>query len=195
MRRLIFIWLVFCQVSFAQDLRSSKTYVNTCYDKHQCFSLSEGSYIFYNTANTELYVLVDFNKFRTDNDSLDEWLSDLSDSKLVFKGYLGKENIMDLTHHNSKTMVINGLMTFDHITRAQSIEFTFFEIAQNGILFKNNEQDYLDRIHVNLQFSLMPKDFKIDKKPHHLKKVITVSIYRGIINQYKTEFNRLINAN
>jgi len=170
----------------AQEILSSKTYINTCYNEQQCFSLNSASFIFYNNDNHELSFSIDFSKFKTGNDTIDSWLDDLDDTKLTFKGELIYDNLLVLTNHNSKAVVVNGLMTFNGVSHSHKIEVTIFEVSREGVLFQNNQQDYNDRINVNLGFSFMPKEFKIDKKPHHLKKKITVGIYRGYVNKYNS---------
>jgi len=172
------------QVS-AQEIFSSKTYINTCYHNQQCFSLNNSSFVFYNEDNHELIIVIDFAKFKIGNDTLDEWLDDLDDTKLIFKGYLQTANLLDLTHHNSKALVVNGVMSFNGIAHAHSIEFTLFELPREGMLFMDNQNNYFDRINANLQFGFYPKEFKINKKPHHLKKKITVAIYRGYVNPFR----------
>lgn len=169
----------------SQEVFSSKTYVNTCYQNQQCFSLNSSSYIFYQQNNHELIIVVDFAKFKTGHDTLDEWLDDLDDTKLIFRGYLNTENLLDLSHHNAKAMIVNGMMSFNNISHSHSIELTLFELPRDGMLFMENQNNYYDRINANLQFSFYPKEFKINKKPHHLKKKITLAIYRGYVNPFK----------
>jgi hypothetical protein len=115
---------------------------------------------------------------------LDEWLDDLDDSKLIFRGYLNTDNLLDLTHHNSKALLVNGIMSFNGISHSHTVELTLFEIPRESLLFIENQNNYFDRINANLQFGFYPKEFKIDKKPHHLKKKITVAIYRGYVNPF-----------
>ncbi|MBC7694227.1 MAG: hypothetical protein H7141_02145 [Burkholderiales bacterium] len=174
-----------CYRSDAQNIQFSKTYVNTHYHDQQYFSLNSSSVIFYNPENHELIIVIDFVKFKIGNDTLDEWLDDLDDTKLIFKGYLNTVNLLDLTHHNAKAVMVNGVILFNGISSAHSIELTLFEISKEGMLYSSNEQDYFDRVNANLQFGFFPKEFKIDKKKHHLNKKITVSIFRGYINQFK----------
>lgn len=185
MKKLFLLFLISSLNTFAQDVQSSKTYIQTCYHDQQCFSLNSSSYIFYNPENHELIIAIDFAKFKMGNDTLDEWLDDLDDTKLIFKGYLNTDNLLSLTHHNSKAIMVNGLISFNGISNAHSIELTLFEISKEGMLYNNNQQGYFDRVNANLQFGFYPKEFKIDKKKHHLKKKITVAIYRGYINQFK----------
>jgi len=43
-----------------------------------------------------------------------------------------------------------------------------------------------------VQISFKPKEFKLDKKPHHLKKTISINIGSGYINQFKVGMEKLI---
>lgn len=186
MKKLLILLCVLAFTAKGQEVFSSKTYIQTCYHNQQCFSLNNTSFIFYSSDSHELTLVIDFSKFRIGNDTLDEWLDDLDDSKLIFKGYLETDNLLTLANHNSKTMIVNGSMTFNGISHAHSIELTLFEIKKDGMLSMDNQNDYFDRINANLQFGFYPKEFKIHKKPHHLKKKITLAIYRGYVNPFKT---------
>jgi hypothetical protein len=192
MKKLFLIFLIYTSSAFAQEIISSKTYIQTCYHHQQCFSLNSSSFVFYNPDNHELIITVDFAKFKIGNDTLDEWLDDLDDTKLIFRGQLNTENLLTLTHHNSKAILVNGLMSFNGVSHYHTIELTLFEIPREGILGVNNQNDYYDRINANLQFSFFPKEFKIDKKPHHLKKKIAVAIYRGYVNPFRPGMQHFI---
>jgi len=181
----IIFLICLCFLFKAQNVVSSKVYINTCYQDHQCFSFSNGAYIFYDEGSHDLYVKIDFALFKTGNDSLDAWIKDLEETKLLFKGYLSAEKLVSLSQHNYKSTIINGLIYFNNTSHAHSIEFTMFEISDAGILRSDNKNDYFDRINANLQFSFSPKEFKLNKKPHHLKKPISIAIYRGYINPIK----------
>ena len=74
-------------------------------------------------------------------------------------------------------------------------ELSLFEIASQGMLYHDNSQDYLDRVQANIMITFYPREFKIDKKPHHLKKSISIAIYRGYINLYKPEHEYLFKKN
>ncbi|MCZ8284324.1 MAG: hypothetical protein O9353_02625 [Bacteroidia bacterium] len=185
MKKLILIFIIASFSGRAQDVQPSKTYIQTCYNDQQCFSLNSSSFVFYNPTNHELIITIDFSKFKVGVDTLDGWLDDLDDTKLIFKGQLNTDNLLSLTHHNSKAILVNGSMSFNGISRAHTIELTLFEIPKEGMLFVDNQNDYFDRINANLQFGFYPREFKINKKPHHLKKKITLAIYRGYVNPFK----------
>lgn len=192
MKTLFIIILISSLSIFGQDVKPSKTYIQTCYHDQQCFSLNNSSYVFYNPDNHELIISVDFSKFKIGNDTLDEWLNDLDDTKLVFKGQLNTDNLLTLTHHNSKAILVNGIISFNGISHSHTIELTLFEITQEAILFTDNKNNYFDRINANLQFAFYPKEFKINKKPHHLKNKITLAIYRGYVNPFNQGMEHLI---
>ncbi|MDX2173417.1 MAG: hypothetical protein SFY56_09865 [Bacteroidota bacterium] len=184
-KTIIILVTLYSQIIFCQEIISSKTYINTCYQGQQCFSFSNGSYLFFNRGNNEFDIVLDFGKFKIGSDTLDRWLEDLDDTKLFFKGYLNTANLLELTHHNSKAITVNGKITFNNITISHSIELTLFEIAGNGILYRDNGHDYFDRVNANLQFAFLPKEFKINKKANHLKKSISIAVYRGYVNEFK----------
>jgi len=186
MKLLVFIILMGSLSVFGQDVKPSKTYIQTSYHAQQFFSINSSSFVFYSPDSHELIIKVDFAKFKIGNDTLDEWLDDLVDTKLIFKGQLNTDNLLSLTQHNSKGNLVHGLMTFNGVSRAHTLELTLFEIPREGLLFVDNQNDYFDRINVNLQFGFYPKEYKINKKPHHLKKKITLAIYRGYVNPFKS---------
>lgn len=185
MKKLLIILFICSLRTIAQDVQPSKTYIQTCYHDQQCFSLNSSSFIFFNPDNHELIIHVDFAKFKIGNDSLDEWLDDLAGTKLIFRGQLNTDNLLNLTHHNSKAILVNGLISFNGVSHAHTIELTLFEIPREGMLFTDNQNNYFDRISASLQFGFYPKEFKINKKPHHLKKKITLAVYRGYVNPFK----------
>lgn len=193
MKKIIMGMCLFTLHSIAQEVHPSKTYIQTSYQDQQRFSLNSSSYIFYNSDSHELIMTIDFTKFKTGNDTLDEWLEDLDDSKLIFKGQLSTDNLLTLTHHNSKALAVNGLISFNGVTHAHKIELTLFEIPREGILYRDNQNNYFDRINANLQFGFYPKEFRVNKKAHHLKKKITIAVYRGYVNPFRPGMEHWLN--
>lgn len=171
----------------AQDLKKSNTYIDTYYHGEKHFSMKDASVIFYNPGNAELYITLSFADLKCGVDSLDEWLLDLTDTKLIFKGHLPNSDLLLLTHHSLKALEVNGQLSFNGKTNNHKVIVHFYEISREGLLFMNTSQDYFDRLAANIQFSFLPKEFGIQKKPHHLKKKISVAIGKGILNEFKTE--------
>lgn len=188
----VILFLVAFNSCFAQELRRSSTYIDTYYHGEKHFSMKDASFIFYNSGNSEIYITLNFADLKCGVDSLDEWLLDLTDTKLIFKGHLPGNDLLLLTHHNLKSLEINGQINFNGKSHNHTLMMHFFEISREGLLFNNNSQDYFDRVAVNIQFSFLPKEFGIDKKQHHLKKKISVAIGKGIINEFKSEYEILV---
>ena len=65
MKKLILVSFLWSLRTIAQDVQSSKTYIQTCYHDQQCFSLNSSSFIFYNPDNHELIIKMDLKKFKT----------------------------------------------------------------------------------------------------------------------------------
>lgn len=189
---LIILFILSFDRSFAQELRRSSTYIDTYYHGEKHFSIKDASFIFYSPSNGEIYITLNFADLKCGVDSLDEWLLDLSDTKLIFKGHLQSNDLLSLTHHNLKAMEVNGQTSFNGQTHNHTVMIHFFEISREGLLFINNAQDYFDRVATNIQFTFLPKEFGIQKKPHHLKKKISVAIGKGIINEFRTEHEVLV---
>lgn len=185
--------LLFCYFfSNSQNTVPSTAYIQSCYDKQNCYSISNSALVFFNNENSELIVKLDFNKFKLGNDTLDEWLKDLSCSNLIFKGQLKSNNLLELSHHNSKSILVNGLIAFNGISKPYAVELNIFEIPKDALLYKENSQDYFDRINLNMQLAFSPKDFNIDKKNQHYKKTVTIAVSRGYINELKPGMEFLI---
>lgn len=195
--KFIYSFLIFWFISgciFSQEVYPSNTFVKTCIQKEMCFGNQNSSNLFYNEANSEFYLVIDFAKFKIGIDSLDAWLDDLDDSKFIFKGHLNMDKLPALSNNGYKTIHVNGTATFNSVIHPYSIDIIFFSIPQEGILFRNTGNDYYDRVRVNMEIAFKPKEFKLDKKPHHLKKTISVNIGSGYINQLKPGMEKHING-
>lgn len=169
----------------AQEVYPSMTFVQTNYHNHQCFANDNASQLFFNEDNKELYVIVDFSKVKVGHDTIDAWLDDLDDSKLYFKTIITSDKLLLLTNNNTRTLKVSGKVKFNDVVNELTLDMTFFEISKEGMLYRNNGNDYYDRIRASFQLEILPKDYKIDKKIHHLKKPIIISIGSGYVNQLK----------
>ncbi len=185
-------FLLFGLQLFGQEVYPSNTFIQACYNNKNCFTDKTSSFLFYNEANHEFYVVVDFAKSKTGIDSLDMWLQDLDDTKFVFTGVLNSDRLPALSNHGFKTLHVNGMASFNHVQHAYTIELVLFQISQDGMLYRNTGNDYYDKVRANMQLSFKPKDFKLDKKHHHLKKTISINIGSGYINQLKPGMEHLI---
>lgn len=182
-------------LSTAQNILPSYTFVQTNYHNQECFASGSAAYLFYNEVNHELNIVIDFSKCRVGHDSIDEWLDDIDDGKLYFKGTVNSDKLLVLTNSNAQTIKVDGKFKFNSMVVTDDMEITLFEISKEGMLYINNGNDYYDRIRANLQLEIASKDFKIDKNRHKLKNTIKVSIGKGYINQFKPGMESWINEN
>ena len=194
MKKISYLFILFFSIgrSFSQEIYPSNTFVKTCFNDEVCFANQNSSFMFYNEGNSEFYLVIDFAKFKTGVDSLDAWLDDLDDTKFIFKGILNSDKLPALSNNGYKTLRINGSANFNSVAHTYSIDLVMFKISSDGMLFRNTGNDYYDRIRGNVQISFKPKEFKLDKKPHHLKKTISINIGSGYINQFKAGMEKLI---
>ncbi len=190
----LFLQIIFAfSIAKSQNIIPSTAYIQSCYHKHECFSISNSALVFFNPGKNELIAQVDFNKFKLGNDSLDQWLKDLSETNLVFRGNLNTSDLLTLSHHNSKSLIVDGLINFNGFTKPYSLELNIFEVPKDAsLLFKENSQDYFDRVNANIQIAFYPKDFNVDKRHQHYKKSVSIAIYRAYINELKQGMEFLI---
>lgn len=181
----------FSKASFSQSIISSNTGIQTCIKDHQCFSINNASYLFYDESKSSFYLKLDFSKFKVGEDSIDEWLNDLSENFLYFKAPMDAANFKDLANNRHKTIKLHGQVFLNGIWQAKDTELSLF-MTENGLLNQNNNQNNYDLYKVNFTLSILPKEFKVDKKPHHLKKTIFIGVTLGRINQLQPGMQKLL---
>lgn len=177
---------------FAQEILSSSTYIKTCIQKTECSSIGNSSIMFYDQSKASLYLRLDFNKFRFGQDSVDYWLDDLSATFLYFKIDFPQENFAGLIKHQLKTFKLNGQIYLNGIWQNQTIEVTVFCSDNSVFSSTNSGQNPYENYKLNMSFNILPKDFNIHKKPHHLKKVIFVGVALGRINLLQPDQQHLL---
>lgn len=165
-----------------QNILSSNSFIQTCINNSQCFSINNSSYLFYDESKSALYLKIDFAKFKSGQDSLDEWLDDLGSTYLYFKGPVDKDVFQSgFANHHTKVLKLHGQAYLNGIWHNQDVELSLFS-SENSIINTTNNNAQYDNIKVNFGLSIMPKDYKIHKKAHHLKKTIFIGITMGRIN-------------
>lgn len=186
---LVFLFLSVCIKS--QLIISSSTFIQTCVQKTQCFSINNASFLFYDESKQALYLKLDFNKFKTGQDTIDDWLTDLTSTNLYFKAPLGAEQFTNLSNHNHKTLKLNGQVYLNGIWHSQTVELSLF-VTESNLLNNNNNESIYDVLKMNFSLSILPRDFKVHKKPHHLRKTIFIGISLGRVNQLRPGQEQLL---
>jgi hypothetical protein len=191
--RFLIVVVLFLSVKYySQGIISSNSFIQTCINKTQCFSINNSSTLFYDDTKNSFYLKIDFNKFKTGQDTLDDWLDDLSSTYLYFKGPLDKEQLQNgYSNHHIKTFIIHGKTFLNGIWHNQDIEMNIYSSEISVAEIKNNQNNY-DNLKVNFALALSPKDFKIHKKPHHLKKTILIGVTLGRINLLQPGMQELL---
>jgi hypothetical protein len=170
---------------------SSNTYIRTCINKLECASISNSSLLFYDENKNSLYLKIDFNNFKTGQDSLDNWLDDLSETALYYKAPFPPENFLGLSNNQHKNFTLRGQTYMNGVWLDQTIELSLYS-SENSITSASNIGNNFDNYKVNFSLSVVPKDFKLHKKPHHLTETIFIGIALGRINQLKPESRPLL---
>ena len=179
-------------LSFSQSLIPSNAYVQTCYNKLDCYSIGNSAFLYLNHGNNEFILQIDFSMFKLSNDTLDEWLENLTVSQLIFKGSLNTSNSAGLSHPVLKPISVNGFVTFNGITKPYRMELFVSGNSQSGLNQVGNPQNNYDIVNASLQLLIHPKDFKVVSKSHHYKNKITIAISRGYLNELTPQLEHLI---
>jgi hypothetical protein len=112
---------------------------------------------------------------------VDFWLEDLSDTYYYFKASLLADQLPRLSNYNRKTIRLVGQAFLNNVWRNQTIDITVFR-ADSEVNFQKEDTERFNAFKVNLNFSIVPKDFNIHKKPQRLTNTIFVGIGGGRIN-------------
>jgi hypothetical protein len=190
--RIILLFLLIASGLNAQNIISTNAYVQTCIQKTNCFSENITAFMFYDESREELILKVDFNKVKTGKDTLDDWKEDLSGSYFYFIGHLNKDVFVQQSNNNSRQIKLNGKIFFNDIWQTTITEITVFQTTENSMLNRNTNDNSYDFYKLTFGLSFMPKDFKIHKRPHHLKKSISIGVSAGRVNQLKPEMEKLV---
>lgn len=179
---IVLLTILFFQKTFAQGIISSSSFIQTCINKSQCFSINNSSVLFYDESKSAFYLKIDFLKFKTGQDTLDDWLDDLSSSNLYFTAPMDKEIFQSgFSNHHIKVIKLQGQVFLNGVWHNQDVEMDLYS-SENSVSEIKNNQNIYDQIKVNFSLTLSPKDFKIHKKAHHLKKTILIGVSLGRIN-------------
>ncbi|MBK9402225.1 MAG: hypothetical protein IPN36_15720 [Bacteroidetes bacterium] len=178
--------------AFAQNVVPSNAFVETCYNKVDCYRISNSAFIFKNNITGEFLLQVDFSKFKIGNDTLDDWLNDLSKTYFVFDGQLSPADIISINNNSSRPCVVNGTLHFNGYTKPYRLELNFFRSSGTGPIISNSTPNYVDRPTVSMQIAFHAKDFHIGNRSHHYKKTIRLAISRGYVNDWSPEVNAII---
>lgn len=182
-----FIYLAFLICSYcasAQNLVSSNTSVESCLDQNDCLTSKSGSLLFYDETKNELVLKVDFSQFRTEGDTTDNWINDITDTLFYYKAILNEEDFPVLSNQNSKTLKLNGKIYYNHIWKDQPVEVSLYP-TENSIVPGGSGNFQYDQLKVNFNIPFVPKDFKAYKKLYYNNQTVDIAVTLGRINLLK----------
>ncbi len=189
---LIFIFS-FTGKAFSQAVITSPVYIQTCFQKTNCFAVSQLGYLFYDESNNEMIFKLDLTRSKTGKDTLDDWMDDLKGTNLYFVAQIKKEDLLSISINNSKAIHVSGSLYFNDTKQDITADITAFRSAEgNQIKQQRITENVIENYTLNFGISFSPKDFKIHKRPHHLKKEINLGVAFGSINILKPEYQNLI---
>ena len=166
----------------AQSVQSSNTYIQTRYDHALHYSVNNSSYLFYDESKQTLYLKVDFAKFKSGNDSLDSWLEDLSGTYFYLKMEIDKHVFESgFSNHGQKSLDVKAQAYLNGVWKTEHVVLSIYSV-ENSVQGTNTNVTVYDNLRINFGISILPKDFKVHKKSHHLKKVINIGMTLGRIN-------------
>jgi hypothetical protein len=166
-----------------QDMISSNTSVESCNDQKDCITVNGGSYLFFDETRNEFFLKLDFSKFRTDPDTLQNWLNDRNDSLLYYKAILAEEDFPALSNQNTKTLRLNGRIFYAGVWRDQPIDLSIFPTENTIVPSSTSTSNNLRYDNYKLSFSLpfVPKDFKSYKKLYYNNQTVNIAVLLGRI--------------
>jgi hypothetical protein len=192
--KVVILLVMLCAVKLnAQNVLSSNTYIQTKYHHASCFSVNNSSYLFYDESKQYLFLKIDFSKFKSGQDSLDEWLDDLSSTFFYFKAPVEKEIFQSgFANHHIKAIKLKGQAYLNGVWHNLDLELSVYSV-ENSLTASTTGYDSYENIRANFSLAIMPKDFKVHKKPHHLKKIIHIGVTLGRINVLQPSMEKLLN--
>jgi hypothetical protein len=165
----------------SQDISPSNTYVRTCLNDIECASINSSSFIFYDEQRGKFYIKIDFNLLKTGVDSVDFWLNDLSDTYYYFKASMPQDELPQISTYNAQHRRLVGQAFLNGVWRNKTLDVTFIR-AEDDMLSNSTDADHPRAYKVNLNFTIVPKDFNIHKKPQRLTNIIYIGIGSGRVN-------------
>lgn len=179
---LLLIGMSLCGMS--QELLSSNTSIESCNDQKDCITANGGSYLFFDETRNEFFLKLDFSKFRTATDTLQNWLNDRSnDSLLYYKAILDELDFPALSNQNTKTLRLNGRVFYAGVWRDLPVDLSIFPtentIVPSSSATSNNLRYDSYKLSFNLPF--VPKDFKSYKKLYYNNQTVNIAVLLGRI--------------
>jgi|GEM_PF-1162451 len=174
-------------------LISSNTTIESCNPVDSCLTISNISFLYYDESKGEFFLKVDFSNFRSQPDSVRNWLNKERDTCLYFRIIFPKEKFPVLGIEERQSFTLNGRIYYHNLWKDQPIHLTMFNSKNTAM---NNSSGSttasIDNYKVNFTVPFVPGEFKKYKEPHYNNQVININVTLGRINLLKAGMEPLI---
>ncbi|MCD6068565.1 MAG: hypothetical protein K0S33_3391 [Bacteroidetes bacterium] len=191
MKALFYISLFFAGLlkSFGQhDVVSSNTFIETCIGDTQCTIINNSGYLFYDDTKTALYFKVNF---RDRDDSTVAWLEDLSEGSLYFKVIVPPDFFKGAANFGQKTHTLTGQVFLNGFWQPKTVDVILSSSENNPFVVNTGKSPY-DNYKISLSLAVLPEDFRVHEKAHHLVETISIGLASGRINELKPGMESLL---
>ncbi len=153
---------------------------------------SELCYVQIDEAAQEIRLAIDLSTFKTEHDSVDEWLHKIEKKMLKFKGNFPVESLTSLSNYTPKEIISSGELYINHTHHHFSIKFILVNV-EKSIHTNNTNSNSVARIKISFSFELSPDKYKVNFKQHQIVKPICLSVSNGDINKYISGNENILN--
>jgi hypothetical protein len=178
----LFIILLFCVKTQAQNLYPSRVRLNTELKDSMWYATSNAGIVQANEATNEIAFRMDMSTIVTDAPGLNATLGNIEKQYLFFKGNYpaGNLSFTDTDNESQHDFIGKGFITVNGITKEVNYDCEVYS-------FNNDDQYSVGNnvypLRIGLFFEIDPLDFGLDKIYKPLMRVIEVEVSNGLINR------------
>jgi hypothetical protein len=141
-------------------------------------------YIQIDEGSHEIRLRLDMSTFRTDHDSVDEWLHKVDKKILKYKGTFPMESLVSMSNNNTKEINSNGELFINKTHHHVNIKFIVMNV-ENSLLINQASSSSIYAAKLSFIIELSPDTYHVNFKHHNITKPIKISVGAGEINKYE----------
>ena len=181
--KIVFLLFVFLQAKAQNNIPSVVKCKLTLKDSSIQNYHSELCYIQIDEGAQEIRLVIDFSKFKTDHDSVDEWLHKVEKKILKFKGHFPIECLTSLSNYAPKEIISSGELYVNHTHHPFNIKITLVN-TESSLYNNTSSSSSVGTIKVSFSFEVEPNKYKVNFKHHAITHPISLSVSNGYVNKY-----------
>lgn len=187
MRYLFFITFALLITAQSKAQRTDPSVVNctiTLKDGSNHYYKSGLMYIQVDEGSHEIRLRLDLSTFKTEHDSVDEWLHKVEKKVLKYKGSFPMESLVSLSNSNTKEITSNGELYINKTHHHASIKFIVMNV-ENSLLINQSSSSSIYAAKLSFVIEVSPDNYHVNFKHHSITKPIKLSVGAGEINKYE----------